>query len=287
MPLTSRLPIEPLRELEMLSPWFDASAPMQAEQAPITTARRLLVLLAPPRSGSFHLCRLLWQLGYGKPTEYFNPNPLYGSALSRWGRVGTRAWLAALVAERSARSVFSGTPFFSLKLQAHQRRGPCHRVLRRTFRPPQEGLGLRQEDPLVVLLRRRDGVAAIASLHFSRCTGAYDQGLVWTHQGLPICNLLDPYAIRQTIGLYQGHLSWLEEAARRIAPVRQIWMEDLVTEQAAELHQLVGALEPAVQLGKDDPRLIVEIQRDSSPWVEERRDWIHRIAERVRELEGC
>ena len=42
MPLTSRLPIEPLQELEMLSPWFDASAPMQADQAPISTARRLL-----------------------------------------------------------------------------------------------------------------------------------------------------------------------------------------------------------------------------------------------------
>ena len=270
----------------MRSPWFDASAPMQADRAPITTARRLLVLLAPPRSGSFHLCRLLWQLGYGKPTEYFNPNPLYTSALSRWGRVGTRAWLAALVAERSARSVFSGMPFFSLKLQAQQRRGPCHRVLRRTFRSPLEGLGLRQEDPLVVLLRRRDGVAAIASLHFSRCTGAYDQGLVWTHQALAIGSLLDPHAVQQTIELYQGHLHWLEEAAGRIAPLRQVWLEDLVTDQAAQLHQLVRVLEPDVQLDNDDPRLALEIRRDSSPWVGERRDWIHRIAERVRELGG-
>jgi LPS sulfotransferase NodH len=286
MTLNRDLCIEPLRELEMLSPWFDASSPMQAKQAPITTARRLLVLLAPPRSGSFHLCRLLWQLGYGMPTEYLNPNPLYRAALGRWGRVGTRPWLATLVAERSARSVFSGTPFFSLKLQAHQSRGSCHRVLRRRFQAPQESLGLRREDPLVVLLRRRDRVAAIASLHFSRCTGAFDQGLSVTHQGLPICSLLDPCAIQQTIEQYYSHLRWLEEAAQRITPLHPIWMEDLMADQSAVLHKLVWALEPEVQLVENDSRLGVRIQPDRSIWADQRRDWLHQIAELVRELEG-
>ncbi len=278
--------LEPLRELEMLSPWFDASAPSQRELEPIEEARRLLVLLAPPRCGSFHLCRLLWELGFGKPTEYLNPNPLYRSALGRWGRVGTRDWVAALVAERSGRSRFSGTPFFSLKLQANQGRGSFEQVLRRSFRAPRSAIGLRQEEPLVVLLRRRDSVAAMASLHFSRCTGAYDLGLVMTHQGLPIGCLLDPAAIRQTIDEYQRHLLWLDQAAQSRSPAWELWLEDLVADQAAALQQLVSVLEPELTLGAGDPRLAVGIRRDASPWVEERRTWISRIAERVQELGG-
>ena len=69
-----RLPA--LHELEMLSPWFDASAPALTPAVDPATSqgkRRLLLLLSAPRSGSYHLCRLLWHLGYGKPAEYFNP----------------------------------------------------------------------------------------------------------------------------------------------------------------------------------------------------------------------
>lgn len=276
--------IEPLRELEMISPWFDASAPSQHPRALIREPRRLLVLLAPPRSGSFHLCRLLWQLGYGRPTEYLNPNPLYRSALSRWGRVGSRQWVAKLVAERSARSRFSGIPFVSLKLQANQGRGSCEQVLRRTFRAPLGDLGLRQDKPLVVLLRRRDSAAAMASLHFSRCTGAYDLGLVTTHQGLPIGSLLDEAAIRQTMDEYRHHLLWLEAAAQSSAPTMALWLEDLLADQAGMLAQLVLALEPELHLDAGDPNLALRIRRDASPWVNERRQWLERIKERVRDL---
>ncbi|MCP9917483.1 Stf0 sulfotransferase family protein [Cyanobium sp. ATX 6F1] len=277
---------EPLRELELLSPWFDASSPTQATVAAIEEPKRLLVVVAPPRSGSFHLCRLLWPLGYGRPTEYLNPNPLYRSILGRFGQVGSRAWLQTLVKERSARSSFTGTPFFALKLQAQQGRGSLKQVLRRHFPSPLEALGLRPEPALVVRLRRRDQVAAMASLHFSRCTGAFDLGLVTTHQGLPIGQLLERSAIAQTMAEYQAHLSWLEQGTREIAPVHSLDLEDLVSDQAGTLLALVQALEPEASPSHQHPHLGVRLRREASAYVAERRDWIERISAVVRLQEG-
>jgi LPS sulfotransferase NodH len=279
--------VEPLRELELLSPWFDSSSPTQAEAVPIEGPKRLLVIVAPPRAGSFHLCRLLWQLGYGRPTEYLNPNPLYRSSLERFGRVGSRAWTETLVKERSARSSFTGTPFFALKLQAQQGRGSLRQVLTKQFHSPLESLGLKREAALVVRLRRRDQVAAMASMHFSRCTGAFDFGLVMTHQGLPINNLLDQGAIAQTMAEYQVHLSWLEQGVREIPAVQTLDIETLVSDQAGTLLQLVKSLEPEANPIRDDPRFEMRLRRDDSPFVAEKRDWIERISAVVRELGGA
>ena len=279
--------LQPLRELELLSPWFDASSPTQADQPVIQAPRRLLLLLAPPRSGSFHLCRLLWQLGYGRPTEVFNPNPLYISSLSRWGRVGSRAWMRALVAERSACSRFTGEPFFALKLQAHQLRGSLTQILRRRFAPLPASLLRRDGPPVLLHLRRRDQVAAIASLHFSRCTGAFDLGLVTTHQGLPITSLLDPAAIASTIAEFRSHLAWLEQAASDHPPLLNLDLEDLVADQNASLARLVAAIEPQAAPSPDDPRLAFRIRRDDSPFVAERRLWLERISEQVRLQTGA
>lgn len=285
LPLMPPPELQPLRELELLSPWFDASSPTQVDQPPIEGLRRWLLLLAPPRSGSFHLCRLLWQLGYGRPTEYLNPNPLYRASLSRFGRPESRAWLRSLVAERSACSVFSGDPFFALKLQAQQVRGSLRQVLRRRFPEPRQALGLQPGPPSVVLLRRRDRVAAIASLHFSRCTGAFDLGLVTTHQGLPIASLLDPAAIATSIAEYDGHLAWLEQACRQLPPLLCLEFEDLLADQPACLQRLVATLEPAVVPDVEDPRLAVRIRRDDSPFTAERRLWLERISAVVRQLD--
>lgn len=285
LPLMSPPELQPLRELELLSPWFDASSPTQADQPPIEGLRRCLLLLAPPRSGSFHLCRLLWQLGYGRPTEYLNPNPLYRASLSRFGRPGSRSWLRSLVAERSACSVFSGDPFFSLKLQAQQARGSLRQVLRRRLPEPRQALGLQPGPPSVVLLRRRDRVAAIASLHFSRCTGAFDLGLITTHQGLPIAQLLDPDAVASTIAEHDAHLAWLDQACLQCPPLLQLDFEDLLADQPACLQRLVAALEPSAAPAADDLRLAVRIRRDPSPFVPERRRWLERISAVVRQLD--
>lgn len=257
--------LQPLRELELLSPWFDASSPTQIHRPAVQGLRRWLLLLAPPRTGSFHLCRLLWHLGYGRPTEYLNPNPLYRSILARWGRIGSRTWITTMVAERSACSVFSGAPFFSFKLQAHQQRGSLQRLLRHRFAPPHQSLGLQAGPPRIVQLRRRSSSAAIASLHFSRCTGAFDLGLVTTHQGLPIGQLLDPAAITGTIAEYHSHLRWLEQAARQLPPALTLDLEDLVADQAGCLRRLVLALEPKAAPESNDLRLAARLLGEPHP----------------------
>ena len=51
-----------LGELEMLSPWFDNSD-LETSRS---KAAQLILIVALPRSGSYLLCRQLWELGYGR-----------------------------------------------------------------------------------------------------------------------------------------------------------------------------------------------------------------------------
>lgn len=272
-----------LRELEMLSPWFDASAPRPQEPLPDARPQlqpaQLLIVLAPPRVGSFHLCRLLWGLGYGKPTEYFNPHPLYRSALGRWDRWGSRAWLRALVRERSAVSIFSGRRFFATKLQPFQRRGSYLAVLERLQRPLRRAGLLTPDPPFVVRLQRRNWQAATASLHFSRCTGAYDLGLETTHQGLPFDHLLDPQALAQTCAEMARHRAWLQEGCRALPPQLELSYEELISQQPEQLGRLVAGLEPGLDLAEPGIQAALRrpIRREHFPWDDERRDWLRRL----------
>jgi hypothetical protein len=272
-----------LRELEMLSPWFDASAP--GPQGPLPEGlhqpqpARLLIVLAPPRVGSFHLCRLLWGLGYGKPTEYFNPHPIYRSAFGRWGRWGSKDWLRTLVRERSATSLFSGRYLFATKLQPFQRRGSYRMVLERLLRPLRRSGQLTADPPFVVLLQRRNWPAATASLHFSRCTGAFDLGLETTHQGLPFEHLLDPQALSQTCAEMAFHRAWLEQACRALPPQLTLCYEELISHQAEQLGRLVGALEPDVDRAEPWIEAVLRrpIQREQFPWDGKRREWLQQL----------
>jgi hypothetical protein len=63
-----------------------------------------------------------------------------------------------------------------------------------------------------------------------------------------------------------------------------LWLEDLLADQAGVLAQLVLALEPELHLDASDPSLALRIRRDASPWMNERRQWLERITERVRDL---
>ena len=290
MPLNGHLCLEPLRELEMLSPWFDASAPKLPgslrEGLPRPQPARLLIVLAPPRVGSFHLCRLLWRMGYGKPTEYFNPHPIYRSALGRWGRWGSQAWLQAMVRERSADSLVSGQRFFATKLQPFQLRGDYRAVLERLQRPLRRAGLLTANPPFVVRLQRRNWQAATASLHFSRCTGAYDLGLDTTHQGLPLDRLLDPKALTETCHEMAHHRDWLEKGCQAVPPQMELIYEDLISQQPEQLCRLVAALEPGVDLAESGIQAALQrpIRRKHYPWGHERRDWLRRLEAAVIDL---
>lgn len=312
----------------MLSPWLDSSAcsrdwgqsPFKPDSNQSVTASaqaltakflsgfeqsgpRLFIILAPPRSGSFHLCRLLWRLGYGKPTEYLNPNSLYRVLLSRWGtpprlqRWASRClrqlpwpsptWFSLMVRERSALSALSGRPFFGLKLQAFQLPGPLEKVGPRLLQSLvaagcQSGQpGSSTAPPQWLLLRRRDWRAAVASLHLSRCSACYDLGLIPSAQHHPLHALLNPETLAGTAALFQRHLVWLQQAARWSSPLL-LDHEDLLVDQAGQLMRLLRILDPALPAGWQPTEpvralLAKPVPRDPSPWAQQRRHWLERV----------
>ena len=289
----------------MLSPWFDRSAPQlhmsrSDQPAGADIPPQTLMVLAPPRAGSFHWCRLLWQLGYGKPTEYFNRNPLYRSVLSRWGELSRwqrlllrwqdeglgiqQRWLDRLVQERWAASALTGTPFFSFKLQPFQLAGSFEQIWPRLQRQLHAAGCQCEGKANVVLLLRRNWRAAVASLHLSRCTGAYDLGMTPTFQHLPLAALLDPEALTGTAALYYRHLHWLMQATAVAHPM-VLHHEDLVADQPRTLWRLLRHCDPALADTLEFPipgtdwmgSLSVSIGGDPSPWGMERRQWLERI----------
>lgn len=290
----------------MLSPWLDASASMSPPQPPATPPR-VLLLLAPPRTGSFHVARLLWQLGYGKPTEYFNRNPLYRSLLSRWGERPRwqrwllrwrgdavwvqRRWLRRLVQERWASSSLTGAPFFSSKLQPFQLPGSFGAMWPRLQRDLQTAGCLPPDQRSLLLLLRRDWPAAVASLHLSRCSASYDLGITPTFQHRPLNDLLNADALVDTAALYHRHLRWLQDACQVIQPL-VLHHEDLISDQVASLMRVLEHCDPAFgawissrSLGDSQRQaLTVQIARDSSPWSQQRREWLMRIGSLLEQL---
>ncbi len=277
----------------MLSPWFDASSPWAAAD-PCRQPPTPYVLLAPPRAGSFHLCRLLWNLGYGRPSEYLNPNPLYRQLLGRWAparppwrRLGQpdrhrsgwprRHWLERLVAERSCCARLSGRPFFGLKLQAFQLPGSFGQLWPRLQRQLGEaGCGAPVR---LVLLRRRNWRRMVASLHLARCTGAYDLGLIPTYQHHRLEDLLNPAALAQAADLLRRHLLWLRQAAAHDPAPLLVDHDDLLVDQAAALGRLLAWLDPeALQAPALELQALARpIQPDPSPWRQQRSALLERL----------
>lgn len=285
----------------MLSPWFDRSS----DQGIFVTNRtnlqpRVLLILAPPRSGSFHFARLLWQLGYGRPTEYFNQNVLYRTLLSRWGTPPRwqrflmrwqgdavwvqKHWLKRLVEERWTHSSLSGTAFFSSKLQPFQLPGSFAELWPRLQRSLKTAGCTPPDNTSLVLLLRRDWRAAVSSYHLSRCSGAYDLGITPTFQHRPLSDLLNPDALIQTAACYGRHLQWLQAAAMKAQPL-VIHHEDLVAHQIDTLWRVLHHCDPGLS-GLNGPEqleeakrdaLAVSIARDSGPWVKQRSTWLQRI----------
>jgi LPS sulfotransferase NodH len=292
-----RLPA--LHELEMLSPWFDASAPALTPAVDPATSqgkRRLLLLLSAPRSGSYHLCRLLWHLGYGKPAEYFNPHlragwyryhPLGSGLLPKLRRRLRREiqphrldapWLMRLVMERSARSLLSGQLFFSAKLQPQQL-GPLPAALATSFAPlARHGLWapFEQVPPALVLLFRRDWLGAMVSHHLALCSGSFDQGRLFSFQLRPITALGSREALLSDLASYRALLEALLANRRRcIYPIHVLAFEDLIQDQPRTLAGLIQTLEPyeLVQPLESHPALAVQIQRASDPWAPQQTAW--------------
>ncbi|MEY4841221.1 MAG: Stf0 sulfotransferase [Cyanobacteriota bacterium] len=223
--------VYPLGELEMISPWFDNRKLMDGGPDLVSRAPRLLLIVAPPRSGSYLLCRQLWELGYGRPFEYCNPNPLFRTALARFGR---RPW-QQLIRARSASPAFDAQTFFSCKLQPYQMRGSLEHQIQQMWIPlARRGWLENNQGRLrleLVFLRRLDVLRSAASWHFSLCTGAFDQGLTYTFQRWPMGALLDPEYLNKSLVEYREHLRWLRQAQAAFPLAHRLTHEELLADQ--------------------------------------------------------
>ena len=262
-----------LGELEMLSPWFDNSD-LETSRS---KAAQLILIVALPRSGSYLLCRQLWELGYGRPFEYCNPNAQIRSALSRFGR---RPW-QNIIRARSASPVFDPQLFFSCKVQPYQEHISIKQHINQLWEPLSRRNWLeKQDDKLkykLIFLRRSNVVRSAASWHFSLCTGAFDKGLTYTFQRWPMAALFDhKYLIKSTTE-YQRKLHWLKQSQADYPDAQVLTHEELLSDPIRKLAELINYLSPGANDSRIENALNFRIERDRSPFSKERMKFIEEI----------
>ena len=304
-----------LHELEMLSPWFDASSPKllpeETKPNPIEQSerpRRLLLVLSAPRNGSYHLCRLLWQIGYGKPTEYFNPffrvrlrrfNPKRNKIRRLYEHLGLQfrpkqvgsGWLEQLVKERTARSRITGNPYFSAKLQPDQLDN-LQSLLSNTFAPlAKKGnwLPFEQQPPFLLLLYRRDWKATVISHHLARCTGSYDQGRITTVQHRSINEIGQRSTLLEDLMECRHQLKALTTSLETVIyPIHCIAFEDILNSQTEALSAIIRNIditEESTITIENHPALSFYIERPKNPWANHLKCWQNYLHQRFEEEE--
>lgn len=262
-----------LGELEMLSPWFDNSD-LETSRS---KAAQLILIVALPRSGSYLLCRQLWELGYGRPFEYCNPNAQIRSALSRFGR---RPW-QNIIRARSASPVFDPQLFFSCKVQPYQEHISLKQHINQLWEPLSQRNWLeKQNDKLkykLIFLRRSNAVRSAASWHFSLCTGAFDKGLTYTFQRWPMTALFDrKYLIKSTTE-YQRKIHWLKQSQADYPDAQVLTHEELLSDPIRKLAELINILSPGANDSRVENALNFRIEKDRSPFSKERLKFIEEI----------
>ena len=262
-----------LGELEMLSPWFDNSD-LETSRS---KAAQLILIVALPRSGSYLLCRQLWELGYGRPFEYCNPNAQIRSALSRFGR---RPW-QNIIRARSASPVFDPQLFFSCKVQPYQEHISLKQHINQLWEPLSRRNWLeKQDDKLkykLIFLRRSNVVRSAASWHFSLCTGAFDKGLTYTFQRWPMTALFDPKYLIKSTTEYQRKLHWLKQSQADYPDAQVLTHEELLSDPIRKLAELINYLSPGANDSRIENALNFRIERDRSPFSKERMKFIEEI----------
>ena len=262
-----------LGELEMLSPWFDNSDIETSR----SKAAQLILIVALPRSGSYLLCRQLWELGYGRPFEYCNPNAKIRSALSRFGR---RPW-QNIIRARSASPVFDPQLFFSCKVQPYQEHISLKQHINQLWEPLSRRNWLENQDKKLkdnlIFLRRSKVVRSAASWHFSLCTGAFDKVLTYTFQRWPMTALFDhKYLIKSTTE-YQRKLNWLKQSQADFPDAQVLTHEELLLDPVQKLAGLINYLSPGADENHVKNVLNFRIEIDRSPFSKDRLKIIEEI----------
>ncbi len=240
----------------MISPVFDGDE--------IEPQHRYLIL-SPPRSGSYWLCRQLWTAGLGLPFEYLNR--LHLRRLSkRWGtpleafQPRTRSQrLAARLGLGRQRQDATPTGAMGADLQAYLSQAERRRSRHGWFGLKVQPLHLRElnlqpavafTDWMLLPLMRRDQRRQLASYLFSRVSGAYDMGLITTNEGEGLDYLENPGFQEKTAVILAEQNRLILELCRQ-RDITPLWMEDLMSQSSHELQRtLIRVLPPLSSLGQ-------------------------------------
>lgn len=189
---------------------------------------RTYVICTTPRSGSWLLCRQLYNAGIGVPSEYFgidHVNALY----RRWNvdPRDTRAYLKALREHRTTRNGVFGTKL--LWAQFADRR-------------PALKIGLLR-DAHLLYLQRGDLASQVVSLHLSIITGR------WGFDDTTAANRRSDIAIGDERHLAdcermirEQQRSWQELFDARGVAVARVYYENLVADQAGAVDHVARLL---------------------------------------------
>ena len=217
-------------ELQLGSAAFD-------QQPNDGSPRRKLLILAPPRSGSYMLCRLMVNAGLGVPHEYFNQIHIAVMG-ERWGvpnaRNGERLrepavmlrYLHALFAHRTQRGLFAA------KLQYKQYelflRGPVGDLL--------------LDGAMLVYLTRRDTVAQAVSRHFAEVTGRWSFERTRLTRPRQAEQLFDVAAIAHILAeIHAEEILWERLFVRLAATPLRLSYEGLCDDHPGALRAVAGA----------------------------------------------
>lgn len=205
------------------------------------------VLLCIPRSGSYHLCGLLTNLGLGRPDEHVDGGLC---AAARRGLLDLHDWFET-IAQAAVENGWFGT-----KLISH--------VLFEAFEsgfPPNDFVDWVQRRRLrVVHLHRNDVAAQAVSNFFARRTG------VWTLTGELETPTRPPYDFDEILAdwhFLRQQDAWLRQLLQLLPPAHRVDYEQLDARPAAMLAHLVSHLKG---------RSVPESELDLRPRTRKQRD---------------
>ena len=211
---------------------------------PQSRLHRFILIAATPRSGSNMLSRLLGQLGFGVPLEYFHPR--YGrECAQRWGVPEGASFPAGLLEAVIRHRTIAG--FCAVKCLPDQ------------FAALSKGLSAswRKIQPCVIHIWRRDTLAQAISLRLAEQSGVWSFTPGPTTPPNESLDMFDLEALRRARkSLVLAELGWRAYLRKSGAPAVHVAYEDLVAHRARELGRLVEFLDP--QRGLPSPLMLDE-----------------------------
>lgn len=200
---------------------------------PQSCLQRFILIAATPRSGSNMLSRMMRQLGYGVPLEYFHRR--YGrDCAQRWGVREGPAFAADLLEAVVRHRTIGG--FCAVKCLPDQFPALSKAVAANRHGIPQH----------VIHLWRRDTLSQAISLRLAERSGVWNFTSGPTTRPNETLDLFDLEALQRTRkSLVVGELGWRAYLQKSGAPVVHVTYEDLVADRARELGRLVAFVDPA------------------------------------------